>query len=77
MQGVSMKRKCQILFSEKDPFGENAGSSVNFWKHMEKKGSYFGADHHVRPLFPRGRAYWRMTEIQLEVASLKEESLGF
>lgn len=56
------------LFSTKDPLGNTSHVVRNFNNHIGRKthaGSW-GADEHARKLFPRGKAYDRLWELQFE-----------
>lgn len=57
-----------ILFSTKDPLGDNSSVLKNFNNHLNRKthaGSW-GSDKHARKLFPRGKTYDRLFDIQLD-----------
>lgn len=55
--------KAQILFSKEDPYGYDSGVDINFDNHAIKLGS-FTVD--IDKCYPRGRAYWKLYNIQLE-----------
>lgn len=57
-----------VLFSIKDPLGDASNLVRNFYNHAQRKthvGSW-GGDVHTRKLFPRGKAYDRMWELQID-----------
>jgi|AGFT01.1.fsa_nt_gi hypothetical protein len=68
-------------FSKEDPCGDNSNLTANFYNHAYRKSHYgsWGADKHTRKLFPRGKAYDRLMDIQLDnhIDKLFEEERGF
>lgn len=57
-------RKPQAMFSVKDPLGAACNTDINFWNHIAKTG--FVHDEKAKKFYPRGKAYWKMLDLQLE-----------
>lgn len=55
--------KEQILFSKEDPYGYDSGVDINVDNHAINLGSY---TVDIDKCYPRGRAYWRLYNIQRE-----------
>jgi len=57
-----------VLFSTKDPVGDSSNLVRNFYNHAGRKTHHgsWGGDKHTRKLFPRGKAYDRLFELQLD-----------
>lgn len=60
--------KEQILFSKFDPYGYESGCDQNFNAHAINLGT-FNVD--IDKCYPRGKAYWRLFNIQMENQSEK------
>lgn len=63
--------KAQILFSKEDPYGYESGVDKNFDIHAIKLGS-FNVD--IDKCYPRGKAYWKLYNIQVESECWKDGS---
>lgn len=57
--------KAQVLFSNSNTLGAASGTHVNYWEHQSLKGREWGANGQVEKLFPRGKAYWKMFDLQI------------
>lgn len=58
----------QILFSTEDVLGDKSGVVVNYNNHLNRKTNTYawGTDKHTDKLFPRGKAYARVFNLQLD-----------